>query len=110
MDLLYPVSGYSGRAFADFHHGLLGVQPVLSKAGERIRTVDIHVGNVTDTDSQTPANQPVTKSAPTVCSKYAANRAGNSPPDPALAALIEAWPTLPDAIKRAILAMIDACG
>ena len=25
----------------------LGVQPVLSKAGERIRTVDIHVGNVT---------------------------------------------------------------
>ncbi len=40
------------------------------------------------------------------------NRAtvGASAASPDLAAVVEAWPTLPDAIKRAILAMIDASG
>ena len=33
-----------------------------------------------------------------------------TPADLDLAKVIEAWPTLPNAIKRAILAMIDACG
>ena len=35
----------------------------------------------------------------------------DNPPhiDVELAKVIEAWPTLPDAIKRAILAMLDAC-
>jgi len=30
--------------------------------------------------------------------------------DPALAALIDAWPTLPDAIRAGILAMVRAAG
>ena len=33
-----------------------------------------------------------------------------APADPDLAKVIEVWPTLPAAIKRAILAMIDASG
>ncbi len=33
-----------------------------------------------------------------------------APSDPDLAKVIEVWPTLPDPIKRAIMAMIDACG
>ncbi len=42
-----------GRAARRRETRNLRVQPVLSKAGERIRTVDIHVGNVTDAGSQT---------------------------------------------------------
>ena len=34
--------------------------------------------------------------------------AREAPMDPALAAVIEAWPTLPEAIKAGILAMIRA--
>jgi len=30
--------------------------------------------------------------------------------DPELAAVIDAWPTLPDAIRRGILAMVGAAG
>ena len=33
-----------------------------------------------------------------------------APTDPELAKVIETWPSLPEAIKRAILAMIDASG
>ena len=33
-----------------------------------------------------------------------------TPTDLDLAKVIDAWPALPEPIKRAILAMIDACG
>ena len=36
--------------------------------------------------------------------------AGHGQDDPDLGAVVQAWPTLPDPIKRAILAMIDATG
>jgi len=46
MDLLYPVSGYSGRAFADFHHGLLD-----SRSTEHVLT-DRNFDFIADTASE----------------------------------------------------------
>ena len=37
-----------------------------------------------------------------------AHKPPSPPADPALARLIEAWPTLPEAVRAGIVAMIDA--
>ena len=76
-----------------------------SKAGERIRTVDIHVGNVTSTDPQLTAGKGFVAIDDNARSKYAANRAGIGPD---LGSVVEGWPTLPDAIKQAIHAIVVA--
>jgi len=47
---------------------------------------------------------------PPQAAQKAALTAENPPSDPHLAALIDAWPTLPDAIRAGILAMVRAAG
>lgn len=44
-----------------------------SKACKRIRTVDIHIGNVCAPDTQTAGSQTVASVEIDTCSKYAAN-------------------------------------
>jgi hypothetical protein len=42
------------------------------------------------------------------CSNRARNREQNCSSDPALARIVKAWPTLPEAVRRGIVAMVEA--
>ena len=80
----------------------------LAKAGEGGRTLDIHVGNEAG-----PLNQPARAQAFTdfilpTHSAGAAEAQVPPPCDPDLTAVVTAWPTLPDALRAGILAMVKA--
>jgi hypothetical protein len=51
-----------------------------------------------------------TANPPPGSAKSGAVNAQTQPIDPALAALIDAWPTLPEPIRAGILAMVRAAG
>jgi hypothetical protein len=62
-------------------------------------------------NSQTTATQEVTETPPKTLAYSLACETQKSPKlDPDLAALVGAWPTLPDAIRAGIMAMIRAAG
>jgi len=77
----------------------------LLKAGEAIRTPDIHVGNVTTrlhTDSESPIIGDIGKGV--------AKTVPSSVQDAQLQNIVENWATLPEHIKLAIQALVKAGG
>ncbi len=74
----------------------------ISKAGEGGRTLDIHVGNVTEATSQTSTNQGINDSSTCSFSIYSANETVNG----GLQEVIEAWQTVTPAVRDQVLAMI----
>jgi len=79
-----------------------------ARAGDEIRTHDIHVGNVTADAVQVKTDQPVAKPTPHTFSKYSANSTAREPVDRRLAVVIETWLDLPEAVRRGIAAMVEA--
>ena len=77
----------------------------LPKAGEAIRTPDIHVGNVTTrlhSDSESPIIGDIGKGVP--------ETDPSSVQDAQLQNIVENWSTLPEHIKLAIQALVKAGG
>lgn len=57
---------------------------------------------------QTPTKTPKAETSGAESGALPAQTAPTPPADPALERLVEAWPTLPDAVRAGIAAMIDA--
>ncbi|MEM6260660.1 MAG: hypothetical protein AAGI37_20620 [Planctomycetota bacterium] len=81
---------------------------VFEKAGEEIRTLDIHVGNEGSHDSESLESKGFSVEDADLVSKYSANHTQNGPIDSDLRRLIKAWPTLSDPIRMGILALLGA--
>jgi hypothetical protein len=74
------------------------------KGPSRIRTGDGGFA-IRNYEGENTANQGISEAPP---ADVAPGVAPNSPPDPNLARVVEAWPDLPDAIRGAVLALIDS--
>ena len=70
---------------------------VPAKAGEGARTLDIQLGKLT--------NSPVSSLS---VAKRSAGESEQNQNDPHLATIVAAWPTLADAMKAGIVAMVTA--
>ena len=85
--------------------GYAGQCDALPKAGERIRTADIHVGNVTTrphNDSESPIIGDIGKGV--------AKTVASSVQDAQLQNIVENWSTLPEHIKLTIQSLINSVG
>ncbi|OHB70149.1 MAG: hypothetical protein A2V70_14805 [Planctomycetes bacterium RBG_13_63_9] len=93
--------------------GLVGQQPArLPIVGATARSIRAIVSSPADGEgfelpSKTSGNQGFTNESGAECGALGAREA---PLDPKLAAVIDAWSTLPEAIRAGILAMIRAGG
>ncbi len=83
----------------------LCVQGLHQKAGEAIRTPDIHVGNVT-TRPHSESESPIIGDI----GKGVAKTVPSSVQDAQLKNIVENWSTLPEHIKLAIQALVKAGG
>ncbi len=74
----------------------------LTKAGERTRTVNIQLGRLkTQSVSDDPTTTYDTHHQDT------SNSPGNSEIDPELVRLLDAWPSLPAAVRAGIMAIVE---
>ncbi len=75
-----------------------------SRAGDGARTHDSHVGNAVVAGAEAlPAND--LRQGPAALTRPLPNAADA---DPDLARVVAAWPGLPEAIRRAVLALVGA--
>jgi hypothetical protein len=72
------------------------------KAGDRIRTGDVQLGNAAIDDAGSKPDKELRRGAPALARILHA--------DPGLARIAEAWPELPEAIRRAMLALVESAG
>ena len=73
------------------------------RVSEGIRTPDNRNHNPTPHELNSTGDDNLRQPDASACRK--------SPPfDPVLQAVIDAWPTLPEAMRRAVLALVDAAG
>jgi hypothetical protein len=75
----------------------------LSRAGDGARTHDSHVGN-----ADVPGHNPCNGNTYGDAVGEVALRVAQLPTDPDLARVVEAWPHLPEAIRRAVLALVGS--
>jgi hypothetical protein len=76
----------------------------LARAGDRIRTGDVQLGNAVVASQKVPENTDISSADDAACRP--ACRA--EPEDADLRRVVAAWPDLPDAIRRAVLALIGS--
>jgi len=90
--------------------GAHGVLPASQRVGDRTRTGDIQIHSLTiaglNCNSSNTSDNPPGKVAPQLAPKSA----DLPKTDPELQRVMAAWPELPDAIKRAILALVETAG
>ena len=94
-----------GRNLSFQKYNPLHNKRLLSKAGEAIRTPDIHVGNVI-THAHSESESPIIGDIQPAVAKTVATNVQ----DEVLVQLIENWSSLPEHIKLAIQALVNAGG
>jgi hypothetical protein len=73
------------------------LERITLKASEVCRTLDIHVGNVSESTGEAPTNPQISDPGIGDFSTYSANQREM---DPDLARIIAAWPSLPPAVRH----------
>jgi len=79
-------------------------------AGDGIRTHDVQLGKLTPPGRNPLPRNDLQKPADSMCAPVRAPNTPDATADPDLAAVVSAWPGLPEALRAGILAMVKAAG
>ncbi len=79
------------------------------KAGERIRTADVQLGKQRAIDTTQESVSTYKSSNPAIASNPDTSDE-KTPLNPELQAIIEAWPSLPEPLRAAVLAIVRSGG